>query len=129
MPVLVPGFIFGAVSFVLLALSAQNHLLFFLSAIINGLYSGLTYPALNAWAVKNTPAHRRSAAMSTYLVSIDIGVGLAGIIWGALIDAMGFITVYYIVAVLLAGTLAMSVAFFGKTFKPGMFKKSVNQAE
>jgi predicted MFS family arabinose efflux permease len=62
--------------------------------------------------------------MSTYLVSVDVGVGLAGIIRGVLIDTLGFGTVYYIVAVLLVASLVMSILFFGKKYSPSKVRSN-----
>ena len=114
---LLPGLILGTVTFVMLLLSKNAHLLYYIAGVTNGLASGLIMPTLNAAAVRNAPVHRRSAAAATYLVSIDACYMIMATVWGLVIDSAGFDVVFFSASVLTVAALVLSILFFGRTRK------------
>ena len=89
---LVPGLVFTGVGYLLLVLAKDEHMLFYIAGAFVGLGSGITGPTLNAEAVRRVPENRRGAASATYFVSIDVGIGIGGLLWGGILDSMGYET-------------------------------------
>ncbi len=63
-------------------------------AAIFGAGQGMSMPALNALALKNTPPERHGKASGTYYASLDFGLGVGAVVWGALSVSLGFEAVY-----------------------------------
>lgn len=108
------GFLMGAVGFVLIAFSGDNHSLFFGAGFLVGLCNGLTQPILNAEAIIRSPKKRRSQAISTYLISIDLGVSLGVFLWGMVIELLGFQMMFFGAALLMIISLLFSVFYYRK---------------
>jgi MFS family permease len=115
---LIPGAIAGAVLFLIISLT-NNETLFILSGILYGLCSGMMFPAISAWVYKISPPERRGAASATYNISIDLGMGSGALVWGIVINSMGFPTVFTCCAILvfLSGVLS----FIGVTKNKSLF--------
>ena len=110
----VPGLVLGIVSFACLALAAQLPVLFFVAGAFYGLANGLIGPALNATAIRRSPAHRRGAASATYMVPLELALALAAMMWGAVIDRSSFEVVFWCCCGILALALLLSFVFFGR---------------
>lgn len=63
---------------------------FYAAGIAYGLCTGLSMPVCQTVAVKGTPPERWGAANGLFLLSQDVGICIAVIIWGAINDAFGF---------------------------------------
>jgi predicted MFS family arabinose efflux permease len=113
LPVLVPGLLFGAANFVILAF-ASSSVAFYVTGALYGLSLGICLPTLNAQAVRKTPAGRIGVASTTFWLFVDLGVGLGGMFWGFMIDAAGYTVVYCSAAVCVLAALAASVLIFRK---------------
>ena len=76
---------------------------FYLAGIFYGLCLGLTLPVNQTVAVKNSPAERWGAANGLFLLMIDLGIGLASIVWGITNDTLGFsFTICFVIALIVA---------------------------
>src|SRR5262249_31785351 len=73
--VAVPGTALAIASLLLLA-TGPTPILFFLAGATFGLGSGGAQPALLAFAIDRTPAHRRGAATSTFMLAGDLGASI-----------------------------------------------------
>jgi len=82
----IPGFISIAAGFVMLMFGAQLPVLFYIAGGFVGLGNCLISPPLNAEVVRRAAPHRRGAAISTFLVVIDIGIGVGAYLWGVLLN-------------------------------------------
>lgn len=71
---------------------------FHLSAIVLGFGFGVISPTFQAMANSNIIPERRGAANSTYLMFFDSGVGLGMLLFGALIDVVGYSGTFYVSA-------------------------------
>ena len=112
--VLLPGFFGMILAYILLFLSPGHLALFFISGVISGFGHGAILPTLHAQAVRGVPAQRRGAAVATYMVSFDIGIGFGGLIWGAIADRIGFAGIFLGCAACVALTFLLSLFFFSK---------------
>ncbi|MBO4353032.1 MAG: MFS transporter, partial [Eggerthellaceae bacterium] len=79
--------------------------LFCLSGFLYGLGVGLSSPINQAVAVKSTPPERWGAANALVLLALDVGVGVASIVWGFVRDMWGFSAV-------IIGCMALLVVAF-----------------
>ena len=70
--------------------TTPSALLFYSAGIGFGVCMGLGMPVCQTISVKGTPPERWGAANALFLLSQDVGICLAVIIWGAINDAFGF---------------------------------------
>ena len=103
--------VLGAVTFVILAF-IHNQTLFFACAVLYGAFQASLLPVLTAAAVRCAPAERRGAAISTFYMFVDVGVGAGSALWGAMIDLWDFDVMFCAAAVLLLVGAVMSILFF-----------------
>lgn len=68
------------------------------AAVVLGVGFGVIAPTFQAIANSNVSPERRGAANSTYLMFFDSGVGLGMILFGLLIDVMGYSGTFYVSA-------------------------------
>lgn len=106
---LIPGFLLSIVAFILMLLSAKIPVLFFIAGVLYGLGNGITGPVLNAAVIKRAPDNRRGAASATFMMSHDIGFGIGGMIWGAIIDFAGFPAMFIGCALFIVISVVISV--------------------
>lgn len=109
---LLPGLLFTGIGYYMLVAGASAHIFFYMAGAFIGFGAGITGPALNAEAVKSVPENRRGAASATYYISIDVGIGIGGLLWGTIVDTIGFSFVFYgcVVCIIIAAIL--SLVFF-----------------
>ena len=70
------------------------------SALMMGVSFGIMFPAYNTLFVNLAPNNMRGTAVSTYLTSWDVGIGLGLLIGGYVSEYVGFDVAYFIGAVL-----------------------------
>lgn len=92
-----PALVLFAIGIVVLAI-ATDGLLIAAAAVLIGFGYGSTLTGGQSIAVTMAPEHRTGLAVSTYLISIDVGIGLGPVILGALIPWLGYRGMYSVVA-------------------------------
>ena len=65
-------------------------ILFYLAGIPYGLCPGLSIPINQTVAVKNSSEERWGAANGLFMLLMDVGIGLASVVWGITNDVFGF---------------------------------------
>lgn len=115
--VLVPATALAAATFAGLAL-LRTEALFLACGATLGLALGSIGPALQALAVRRAPHHRRGAAMASFFLATDVGIGLGSVLWGFVLDAGGFLSVFLGAAAMMAVTLAASVPAVRRALQP-----------
>ena len=83
--ILLPGLVLGVLSCLLL-LILKDDALFLIPAALIGASMGICLPVFNALAIKDAPARRWGIASATFMLSVDIGGGLGGALWGVILD-------------------------------------------
>lgn len=80
---------------------------FILTGALLGTGFGFFIPTLQALAVRYVPANRRGAATGTYMISIDLGIGLGTILWGHVAEAAGYRAMFFanLIPLALAGAI------------------------
>ena len=92
--VVLPGFIFAAAAMVTLGLAAATwHVI--LAALFVAFGGGIALPALQTSCIQRLGPARRTVAMGTFLIGMDIGMGGGPIIGGAIADATSFAVAFY----------------------------------
>ena len=86
---LIPSQVIGALSF-LAAIAASGPLMLYLSGAGYGLCLGITMPLLKTVAIKRTPPERWGVATATFYLGSDVGMGLGGALFGAVISSADF---------------------------------------
>ncbi len=76
-----------------------GNLSFIVAALLTGAAFGCIEPTLQAMAVSLSPPERRGAANSTFLCSLDIGIGVGAGLAGVLIDRIGYHHMYAIMSI------------------------------
>ena len=122
---LVPGTILLIVAYILLILSAKNHVLFYIAGGFYGLGGGLSSPALNAEAVRGVPKHRVSIASSTFFLPLDIAFVVSSIIWGIMIDSFSFSITFGVAAAFIGMAMFVSLIIFPVKKREWIINKTV----
>ena len=81
--------VMSIVGFVLL-LFVRSDLMFCFIGFLMGLTNGTANPVLQASAIKASPDTRRGVASGTFQLSNDIANGLGALLWGIVIDLLGY---------------------------------------
>ena len=100
----------GIACFALLASSSEPG--FYAAGVLFGLSMGLAFPLFNTVCVKCAPTERRGAASALYGLANDMGIGLGSVLWGAVIDSVGYTVTFWGGAVVLAITYVVALAVF-----------------
>lgn len=120
-PTLIAGFICGIFSTVAM-IFVSNQIVFIFIGAAYGFCIGITTTVLNTSALKNVAGNRRGAASATFWLSMDLGYGLGGAVWGIVIERFNFqVTFLGVTAVMLIG---MIYSFFFFTNKNRNLKQS-----
>ena len=103
----------GIVCFAILALT-EGEVWFYAAGALFGLSMGLSFPLFNTVAVKCAPIERRGAASALYGLANDLGIGFGAVLWGAVIDVVGYTTSFWGGAAMLACAFVVAAFVFPK---------------
>ncbi len=112
--VLLPGLFAAILCYGLLFLSPGHTIMFYSAGIVSGLGHGAILPTLHAQAVRGVPPQRRGAAVATYMIAFDVGIGFGGLIWGTMADGIGLSGVFLGCAACVALSFLLSMILFRK---------------
>jgi MFS family permease len=115
-----PSAILVAVSVLMIAV-AQNHLAYYLAAIVYGLGVGSLFPALQALTLSSAPMSHRTGASAMFFNFFDVGIGLGTLLMGFL---AGHYQTYETVYLLAAALMALTLLGYGLFYPPETRKKS-----
>lgn len=93
--VIIPGFGCVIIAFLVLA-AACTPLLLYVGVSFYGLGIGLAQPGLSAFTIDRLAPERRGLGMSTFGQGLDLGMGLGGIVMGAVATHFGFSLMYLV---------------------------------
>ena len=83
-------------------------IVFYAAGIFYGLCLGIAMPVNQTVAVKNSPAEHWGAANGLFMLMLDVGIGVASIVWGITNDTLGFSFTIGCVIVLIAASLGVA---------------------
>lgn len=102
----------GIVCCALLLAAPSGEAVFLASGVFYGLVLGISLPLNQSVAVKNTPPERWGAANALFLLTNDLGIGLASVIWGMINDSFGFqVSIICVIACLVASYVSAWLAY------------------
>lgn len=105
--VFLPGTILVFIAMLLLAW-LPNTTVLLIAAAFYGLGFGSVQPALQAWAVEQSPSNRKGMANATFFSFFDLGVGLGAITFGQLASMFNYGVIY----ITSAGSVMMSILLY-----------------
>jgi predicted MFS family arabinose efflux permease len=79
------------------------------AGILFGIGFGSLIPTLQSWTLSETPPHRRGVANGMYFSSIDLGIGLGGLVFGILAPFVDTGTLFQISSVFLLIAIVMTI--------------------
>ena len=94
---LIPAWIAGIAECLLLPYVNSIPASILMGALFGCVHGGV-WMTNGALAVNRAAPHRRGAANATFYLSFDAAIGTAAAVWGALIDAIGFVNTYRVTA-------------------------------
>lgn len=112
-----PALLSSIVGFVIM-INASTALGIYIAGFFIGIGNGTANPVLQAAAVKRSPPNRRGAASGTFQLANDIANGLGAVIWGLVIDSLGYNAMFIGCCVSTGISLLLLVYFFGRGKKP-----------
>ena len=86
-------------------------------AVLFGIAHGGIWMALGSEAVRLAPPEGPGAANSTFYFAFDPAIGLGAAFWGAMIDSVGYVTCYHIIALAAAVLAIVCIPVFRKRGK------------
>jgi len=99
---------------------AHSNLMIALAGVLFGIGFGSLIPTLQSWTLSQTPANRRGVANGMFFSSIDLGIGLSGLIFGVLAQYVEIGALFQISSVFMIAALIMIIL-------KGRRKKEVRQ--
>jgi predicted MFS family arabinose efflux permease len=88
---------------------AHSSLLIAISGALFGLGFGCLIPTLQSWALVMTPSHRRGVANGMIFSSIDLGIGLSGLIFGVLAQFVDTASIFRIASLFLLAAMVLVI--------------------
>ncbi|MEH6905745.1 MFS transporter [Neobacillus drentensis] len=88
---------------------AHSSLFIAISGALFGLGFGCLIPTLQSWALVMTPSHRRGVANGMIFSSIDLGIGLSGLIFGVLAQFVETASIFRIASLFLLAAMAFVI--------------------
>ncbi|MBT2736882.1 MFS transporter [Bacillus sp. ISL-7] len=88
---------------------AHSSLFIAISGALFGIGFGCLIPTLQSWALLMTPAHRRGVANGMIFSSIDLGIGLSGLIFGVLAQFVGTASIFRIASLFLIAAIVLVI--------------------
>ena len=110
-PMLIAGFICGILASVMMVF-VNNQIIFICIGAIYGFCIGITTTVLNTSALQNVDKNRRGAASAIFWLSMDLGYGIGGAVWGIVIERFNYQVTYWGVAAVMLIGMVNSLAFF-----------------
>ena len=86
---------------------AHSSLFIAIAGVLFGVGFGCLIPTLQSWALLMTPAKRRGVANGMIFSSIDLGIGLSGIIFGVLAQFVDTASIFRIASLFLIVAIAL----------------------
>ncbi|MEH7443171.1 MFS transporter [Bacillus sp. JJ1122] len=88
---------------------AHSNFMIGLAGVLFGIGFGSLIPTLQSWTLSQTPANRRGVANGMFFSSIDLGIGLSGLVFGVLAQYVEIGTLFQISSVFMVAALIMII--------------------
>ncbi len=111
--VIYPAILSFAIGLLILSQSS-NSFTFLLASVFIALGFGTMQSCFQVIAVKESPQHRIGLATSTFLICMDLGVGIGPFLLGAIISLLGFRGLYLVSAIVVFLCIILYFTLHGK---------------
>lgn len=88
---------------------AHSNLMIALAGVLFGIGFGSLIPTLQSWTLSKTPASRRGVANGMFFSSIDLGLGLSGLVFGVLAQFVEIGTLFQISSIFMVIALILTI--------------------
>ncbi|WP_438825329.1 MFS transporter [Bacillus sp. JJ1609] len=88
---------------------AHSNFMIALAGVLFGIGFGSLIPTLQSWTLLKTPANRRGVANGMFFSSIDLGIGLSGLVFGVLAQFVEIGTLFQISSVFMVVAFILTV--------------------
>ncbi|WP_409253002.1 MFS transporter [Bacillus sp. SCS-153A] len=88
---------------------AHSNLLIIIAGVLFGVGFGSLIPTLQSWVLSKTPSNRRGVANGMFFSSIDLGIGLSGLVFGVLAQFVGTGTLFQISSAFLLIAMILTI--------------------
>nr|WP_240628750.1 MFS transporter [Bacillus salacetis] len=88
---------------------AHSNLLIIIAGVLFGVGFGSLIPTLQSWVLSKTPANRRGVANGMFFSSIDLGIGLSGLVFGVLAQFVETGTLFQISSAFLLIAMVLTI--------------------
>lgn len=95
---LIPGYLLLFLVCILLPY-AKSSIMFLVCGLVYGMAHGTIWMTLGSEAVRFAPAKRRGASNATFYFAFDAAIGIGAAFWGAIIDKIGYVRCFYLIAI------------------------------
>ncbi|EKN66134.1 hypothetical protein BABA_17027 [Neobacillus bataviensis LMG 21833] len=86
---------------------AHSSLFISIAGVLFGIGFGCLIPTLQSWALLMTPTHRRGVANGMIFSSIDLGIGLSGLIFGILAQFVDIASIFRVASLFLIAAIVL----------------------
>lgn len=88
---------------------AHSNFMIAIAGVLFGVGFGSLIPTLQSWTLSKTPANRRGVANGMFFSSIDLGIGLSGLVFGVLAQFVEIGSLFQISSVFMLLALILTV--------------------
>ena len=88
---------------------AHSNLMIALAGVLFGIGFGSLIPTLQSWTLSKTPASRRGVANGMFFSSIDLGLGLSGLVFGVLAQFVEIGTLFQVSSIFMIIALILTI--------------------
>jgi predicted MFS family arabinose efflux permease len=108
---LIPGYLL-LIALCFLLPQAHTVAMFLFCGVVYGLAHGTIWMTLGSEAVRYAPPEARGTANATFYFAFDAAIGTGAAFWGTMIDRIGYISCYSVIAVCASVLLISSIPVF-----------------
>lgn len=88
---------------------AHSNMMIALAGVLFGIGFGSLIPTLQSWTLTKTPTSRRGVANGMFFSSIDLGLGLSGLVFGVLAQFVEIGTLFQISSIFMVIALVLTI--------------------
>lgn len=105
---------------------AHSNMMIALAGVLFGVGFGSLIPTLQSWTLSQTPANRRGVANGMFFSSIDLGIGISGLVFGILAQFVEIGSLFQISSVFIAAAFILTLLASRRTKEVRQPKEAVS---
>lgn len=105
---------------------AHSNFMIAAAGVLFGVGFGSLIPTLQSWTLSKTPANRRGVATGMFFSSIDLGIGLSGLVFGVLAQFVEIGTLFQISSVFMVAAFILTIVEWRRTKEVHQPKEAIS---